>query len=98
MGDRPRTRGDCQTVSRPCVFVSCRHHLYLDVNPNTGSLKINFPGVEIEDLENSCSLDVADKGCNTLKEVGDILKLTRERIRQLEVKALIYLEDVVDEE
>jgi len=78
--------------------VSCRHHLYLDVNPITGSLKINFPGIDVDDLSESCSLDVADKGSNTLKEVGDIVSLTRERIRQIEVKALIFLEAFVDED
>ena len=36
---RPQTRSDCQGGPRPCPFVSCRHHLYLDVNPETGSIK-----------------------------------------------------------
>src|SRR5262249_33319259 len=41
--DRPRTRAECKTGPRPCLFVSCKHHLYLDVNPETGSVKLNFP-------------------------------------------------------
>ena len=34
------------------------------------------------------SLDVADRGGITLEEVGAILNLTRERIRQVEVRGL----------
>lgn len=70
---------------RPCPWVSCSKHLYLEVNPNTGAMKINFKGQDPDQLENSCSLDVADRGGMTLKEVGDTIRLTRERIRQLEV-------------
>jgi hypothetical protein len=62
--------------------VTCRWHLYLDVNENTGSVKINFPDIEPWDLEHSCALDVADSGEKTLEEVGDLTNLTRERIRQ----------------
>lgn len=76
---------------RPCPFVSCTHHLYLDVNPETGSLKINYPGKEPWEIEESCSLDVAERDGMTLEEVGAILNLTRERIRQIEVRGLLKL-------
>lgn len=36
----------------------------------------------------TCSLDVADEGPHTFEEIGAILGLTRERIRQIEVQAL----------
>ncbi len=80
---RPRRRSQCPTI-RPCPFVSCRHHLYLDVNPETGSITLNFPDREPDELEDSCSLDVAAGGPLTLEVVGDILNITRERVRQLE--------------
>ena len=35
---RPTVRALCQGGERPCPFVSCKHHLYLDVNPETGSM------------------------------------------------------------
>ena len=88
---RPTSRSECLEMERPCLFVSCRHHLYLDVNPETGSVKLNFPDKEPWDLEETCALDVADRGGITLEEVGDILNLTRERIRQVEVRGLLKL-------
>jgi hypothetical protein len=89
--DRPASRADCKDMPRPCPFVSCKHHLYLDVNPETGSIKLNFPDLEVWEMKNTCSLDVADKNGITLEEVGDIMNLTRERIRQVEVRGLLKL-------
>ena len=40
-------------------------------------------------MAETCSLDVADRGGITLEEVGAILNLTRERIRQVEVRGLV---------
>ena len=90
---RPQTRGECANVSRPCPYVSCKYHLYIDVNPRTGSIKINFPELEVWELKNSCALDVAQQGGITLEEVGEILNLTRERIRQVEVRGLMKLKE-----
>ncbi|MFO0599193.1 MAG: sigma factor-like helix-turn-helix DNA-binding protein [Myxococcaceae bacterium] len=87
-GSRPRSRADCISSPRPCVFVSCKYNLYLDVNPETGSIKLNFPDKEIWELEYTCALDVAEKGGITLEEVGEIMNLTRERIRQVETRGL----------
>ncbi len=84
----PQYRKDCQKIARPCLYVSCRHHLYLDVNTETGSVKYNFPGKEVWELEETCALDVAERGGATLEEVGKIMNLTRERIRQLEITGL----------
>ena len=58
------------------------------MNPETGSIKLNFPDLEVWDMAETCALDVADRGGITLEEVGEILNLTRERIRQVEVKGL----------
>jgi hypothetical protein len=89
--DRPAQRQSCKDMPRPCPFVSCKHHLYLDVNPETGSIKLNFPDLEVWEMRETCSLDVADKNGITLEEVGEIMNLTRERIRQVEVRGLIKL-------
>lgn len=89
--DRPRIRGDCAAGARPCPWVSCKHHLYLDVNPETGSIKINFPDREPDQLEHSCSLDVAEQDGMILDAVGEIMNLTRERTRQIEHRARLKL-------
>lgn len=88
---RPRTRAECSQEARPCPWVSCKHHLYLDINPETGSIKINFPDLEPWEMKHTCSLDVADAGALTLEEIGFITNLTRERIRQVEVRGLLKL-------
>jgi len=94
--DRPRTRAECADGPRPCPFISCKYHLYLDVSPRTGSIKLNFPDLDVADMRVSCALDIADAGGSTLEDVGAIMNLTRERIRQLEVKALSKLEALND--
>ena len=94
--NRPKTRADCINSPRPCMFVSCKHNLYLDVNPETGSIKLNFPDKEIWELPYTCALDVAEKGGITLEEVGEIMNLTRERIRQVETRGLLKLRESVD--
>ena len=88
---RPMTRGECKQEEGPCPWVSCKHHLYLDVNPETGSIKLNFPDVEVWDMKNTCALEVSEKNGITLEEVGEIMNLTRERVRQVEVRGLLKL-------
>jgi hypothetical protein len=95
---RPKTRADCMSGPRPCLFVSCKHHLYLDVNPETGSVKLNFPDLQIWELKHTCALDVADQGGITLEEVGEIMNLTRERIRQVETRGLAKLRAATDDD
>lgn len=89
--DRPEKREDClhgAFAARPCPFVACRYHLYLEVNPRSGSIRTNFAGLEPWELPETCALDVAERGGVTLEEVGTWLNLTRERVRQLEAAAL----------
>lgn len=93
----PASRSECRGGMRPCPFVSCRFHLYLDVNESTGSIKLNFPDKEPWELSCSCALDVAEQeGGLTLEDVGALLNLTRERARQLESSALQKINDEID--
>lgn len=78
---------DAMNHCRPCAWVGCSHHLYLDVL-DRGSIRLNFPSSGPEDLQESCSLDVAMRDGCTLDEVGKTINITRERVRQLIEQAL----------
>lgn len=92
---RPKTRADCVDGPRPCPWVACRHHLAIDFSPSMASIRVAEDILEppdpkkpwLESLE-SCALDVADRGPHRLHEVGTILRLTRERIRQIEASGI----------
>lgn len=87
MSDRPKTRGDCVDGPRPCPWAGCRMSLVIDIT-RSGSIKINSPDLELEEMVDSCALDVADRGEQTLETIGELMNLTRERARQLEVIGL----------
>jgi hypothetical protein len=86
--ERPRTRGECPPDGTPCPWVSCKHHLYLDVDPRTGAIKLNYPHLEPDQISEPCALRVADRDGITLEEVGVLMNITRERVRQLEERAM----------
>lgn len=87
---RPRTRAQCQDGPRPCPWASCRHHLAHDL---VGRGLVD----DIEDLRETCSLDVADDGPQIYDSVRKHLGISRERVRQIEEKALDRLVDELDE-
>lgn len=93
---KPTTRADCVDMERPCPYVSCKYHLFIDVHPVRGSIKLNFPDIEVWEMTETCALDVADRGGITLEEVGEIMNLTRERVRQVETAGLAKLNAVRD--
>ena len=82
---RPKSRDNCVDSVRPCPWVSCRHHLGLEVY-KSGAIRETG-------ASESCSLDVADRGEHTLEEVGAILGLSRQAVQQLERRALARLKD-----
>jgi len=84
---RPVSRRDCINGPRPCPWVGCRYHLYLDVLPS-GSIRHSFPTLEIWELKETCSLDVAERRAHTLDEIGLFLNCTRENVRLIEKRAL----------
>jgi hypothetical protein len=91
---RPRTRGDCVDGPRPCPYVGCRHHLYLEVT-FAGSLRLNSP-VEPEEMAETCSLDVADRGELGLWELGETIAVKGERVRQVEELGLSNLRPLLE--
>lgn len=88
--ERPPDRDICENGVRPCPYVSCRYHLYLDVRGD-GVLRINFPNLEPDEMIASCSLDMAEDGPRTLDQVAGLMGMSKERARQLEASALAKL-------
>jgi hypothetical protein len=86
---RPRTRADCKGTE-VCPWVSCKWHLMLDVNPRNGSIKINYPGVPLDELPATCALELIDRAPGGMfqSEIGVALNLTRERTRQIVQSAM----------
>lgn len=85
--DRPKTRADCVEGPRPCPWMGCRYHLGLD-EMASGSLRVNFAHLDVDEIPETCSLDRADRGVTTLNEIGVIMNLHRERVRQIERRGL----------
>jgi len=72
----------------------------VDASYERGALLLNFPEVPADGMEampDTCSLDRADRGPSILEEVGARLNLTRERIRQIEARALRKLRNTAPE-
>lgn len=73
---------------RACPWVSCRHHLALSVSPSNGIKElVDWQ----EDGQPVCALDIADEGGTTLDRTGHLEGITRERVRQIETRALVKL-------
>ena len=85
--EEPPPRAQCKDGPRPCKYLACRYHLATNVN-RSGSISV------INGLQESCSLDIAEKGSHTLEEVGSFLGITRERVRQIEKAALSKLKEI----
>jgi hypothetical protein len=88
---RPRSYELCEAIGLgsviPCPFVSCRSHLYLDVDRQSGNIRISRPDLEPTDLPETCARRVADQGGITLEALGAATNITRERVRQIETIA-----------
>lgn len=82
----PATRGECLGHEGPCPHVSCRHHLAADVT-FAGAVVTRWAPEE-EPERPSCSLDVAEQGGLSMEETATILGCSRERVRQIEEKAM----------
>lgn len=91
---RPRTRGDCADGPRPCPWVGCRHHLYLEIDRR--GRPVTHHHVDPEDLDrlvDTCSLDVADRVSATGEQldhesVAIRIGLSKQRSQQIEERTL----------
>lgn len=84
---RPKTRGECQDGVRPCPWVSCRHHLAYEVTPD-GDLRHMFPGVELGEMQDTCSLDVSDRGPSRLVDVVEVTNISIKVVQDTEDRAI----------
>jgi len=79
---RPRYRAECVDGPRPCPWVGCRYHLYLDVEiDDDGHPRIvrNQPGHPLP-TDPSCALDVAEAGAHEAEDIAAILGTSPEEI------------------
>jgi hypothetical protein len=88
IGPKPKSRSECIAGVRPCPWVTCRHHLFLDVRAD-GGIRENFDTPET--MLATCSLDLAEDGPRTLDQVSVLMGMSRERVRQIEESALVKL-------
>lgn len=99
--ERPRTYGDCEREgygSRvACPWAGCGYHLALDVL-DTGAITLWWPDRDVTDIPATCALAVARRNPDglTLKEVGELANITRERVRQIEAEGLRALRSLSD--
>lgn len=88
---RPRSLAQCPPANQPCAYLSCRHHLGGDRTAR-GNIRLTFPGRDLTEFAETCSLRVANRGPQTQEAVGRLLNVTEERICQIEQEALKKLE------
>jgi hypothetical protein len=90
-------------AARPCPWASCAYHLAVDVNEKTGHVAVHgepesmtetcaldvagrtreAPGFEVHR-----GAMTGIEGAHTLTEIAALVNVTRERIRQIEARAL----------
>jgi len=78
------TRADCKDLPRPCPHTACRYHMTNEAPAGVGhpNSRTHKADVCVADL-----LD-AEPHPHTLDEIGELFGVTRERIRQIQAKAL----------
>lgn len=106
---KPRTLKTCIEIGlgaddKPCPFVSCRGHAFVDDVNN--SVKFSGP-IRFDDGDPVLSIDLHEvPTCSyrnfvmphTLEEVGDLMSITRERVRQIEEKAMLKVRSLANME
>lgn len=96
------TYTECKETKRgsaenPCAHVRCKWSLAVDVSERSGAIRVfenrgvdehGVPVVDPHAMVATCALYEAERGGLTLEEAGDAMNLTRERVRQIETRAL----------
>ncbi len=96
--ERPKIRQDCINGPRPCPWIMCRWHTIWMINDSSkpiilGGQKPRHPIMKLSDddillmianMKCTCLMDVMDQAGLILEDIGDILGMTRERVRQIQ--------------
>lgn len=95
---RPKTRGECDGVPRPCPFVGCRHHLWIW---DAGE-QLDHQPVDPGDLEHSCALDIADEVAAkdrvvNLHDLGVLMRKRKETVLAVNREATQNLRNALEE-
>ena len=89
MDDMPRRRSECLKRKRPCPWARCKHHFIWLVWHKLRDRSDDEITDCITKIKHSCVLDIVDNYREmTLEQIGQLLNLTRERVRQIEEKAI----------
>jgi len=82
---RPKRRSECLlggwNESRFCLFVGCRHHLAL-VRIQKDQ-KVVLQSTPLDELAETCALDVADEGARGAGEIAELLGVSSKTVNDL---------------
>lgn len=85
---QPRTRAECPPADVPCPFVTCRYHLWTTRAYHRGAVVAIVESPVWGDMDHTCVLNDADAQERNCEQVGAILRIGRQRVHQVEHKAL----------
>ena len=80
----PPSRESCESGSRPCPIISCRHHIIWAMSKKIWKRSDSEIVSLILSLSESCVLDVAEYGGLTQERVGELLHISRQRVTEIE--------------
>lgn len=98
MAERPTRRTQCIDGPRPCPYMSCRHHLGLDVEDGVVVLNRAIVDEEVPIFGRpTCSLDLADVQLSPA-DVAELVGATIEEVVRIEQVFFELLEQKDEEE
>lgn len=88
----PKIRGHCENGPRPCPWILCKYHLYLDVAIESRSNGDHF-GKTLTEIPETCALDLANGNGMEWEEIGEVLGTTGQTAANIGKLALNSLKD-----
>lgn len=76
-------RSDCIHGPRPCIKISCKHHMIHGFSLSWALYTDEQIVDMIFDMPETCTLDVADRGKQPLRVIGECLGISHQRVDQL---------------